>query len=212
MVSRQSGIYKITNIIDGRVYIGKTKNFRNRWRQYKYDFENKRTRCLNSYIMNAMIRHGFDKFDFSIVEICDIRICSERELYWIDYYDSCNHTKGYNLRRDSSSGMIVHESTSRKISERLKEEWSSGLRSEHSDKMINSWSKRDKTEQSIVMTKALTKFNYKLTNKDGDVQLVAYRQLREMGLEKVLAKFSKKKSDVVTYKDYVIERVRIDEG
>lgn len=212
MKSRESGIYKITNTIDSRIYIGKTKNFRNRWRQYKYDFENKRSRCLNSYIMNAMIRHGFDKFEFSILELCDTSMCSERELYWIDHYDSCNHDKGYNLRRDSSTGMIVHESTSRKISERLKSEWSSGIRSEHSNKMVNSWSERDKTEQSIVMTKALTKFNYKLTSKDGTIQIVAYKQLREMNLEKVIAKFSKKKSDVVTYKDFIIERFRIDES
>ena len=212
MTIRASGIYKITNNVDGKVYIGKTKNFRNRWRQYKYDYENRRTRCLNSYIMNAMLKHGFDAFSFSIVEFCDVGICSERELYWMDFYDSCNHDKGYNLRRDSSSGMITHESTSDKISKRLKEEWSSGIRSEHSAKMTKKWSERDKAEQSAVMTKALTKYFYRLTSLDGFVQLVVYKQLCELGLKNVIAKFHKKKSDVVSCKGYTVERFKINES
>lgn len=212
MTSKVSGIYKITNNIDGKVYIGKTKNFKNRWRQYLYDFENKRVRCLNSYIMNAMLKYGFDSFTFSIVESCDVSICAERELYWMDFYDSCNHDKGYNLRRDSSSGMITHESTSNKISKRLKEEWSSGIRSDHSDKMIKKWSEKDKAEQSAVMTKVLTKYNYKLTSLDGSVQIVAYKQLCELGLKNVIPKFHKQKSDVVKCKGYIVERFKINES
>lgn len=162
--------------------------------------------------MNAMLKYGFDSFSFSIVELCDVSVCAERELYWMDFYDSCNHDKGYNLRRDSSSGMVTHKSTSDKISKRLKKEWSSGIRSEHSDKMKKKWSERDKSEQSAVMSKALTKYFYKLTNSDGVVQIVVYKQLCELGLKNIISKFHTKKSDVVSYKGYIVERFKINES
>lgn len=207
-----AGIYKITNEVDGKVYIGKTKNFKNRWRQYQYDYENRRSRSLNSYIMNAMLKHGFEKFRFDIVEICDISLCADRELYWMDYYESCDLTKGYNLRRDSSSGMITHPATSEKISNRLKDEWSSGIRSGHSTKMIESWSDKDKSMQSAIMTKALTKYNYLLTDANGISITLSYKKLRELDLHRVLGKFLRKNSNVVEYKGYIIERVLLDES
>jgi group I intron endonuclease len=207
-----SGIYKITNKIDDKVYIGKTKNFKKRWQQYHYDYTNRRSRSLNSYIMNAMLKYGLESFEFSIVELCAIGECSKRELYWMDFYDSCNLNKGYNLRRDSSSGMITHPSTSIKISLRLKSEWDCGVRSGHSEKMIKSWSQRDKMCQSELMTNLLTKYSYKVTDCEGCISVVVYRQLRELNLHGALLKMNKKGVDVVSFKGYIIERIHVNES
>ena len=74
----KSGIYKIRNLINNKVYIGKTKNFKKRFSQYVYDFREKRGSCINEHLMNAMIKYGFDNFEFSILEVCCVDECSER--------------------------------------------------------------------------------------------------------------------------------------
>lgn len=207
-----SGIYKITNTINQKIYVGKTKNFDKRWRQYKYDFNKRRNKSINSYLMNAMIKYGFYNFEFSILEFCEINLCAEKELYWIDFYDSCNHEKGYNLRRDSSTGMITHETTSVKISNRLKSEWSSGIRDDHSEKLSKNWSTRSKTEQSKLLTNILTKYCYEIIDEHGNSNVVVYKQLCNLGLKNVIASFHKKNTSVVKFKGYIIRRVDFNES
>lgn len=207
-----SGIYKIVNKINGKVYIGKTKNFKKRWSQYGYDFKFKRTDHINDHLLNSMVKYGFENFDFSIVEECSLDLCSERELYYIDLYESCDPSKGYNLRRDSSTGMVTHELTSVKISKRLKLEWESGARSQHSDKMKKNWENRDRQKQSNLMTKLLTKYVYVVTDECGVSNSIGYNELCNLGLGNVLATFHKKNTDIVKFKCFIIERIRVDEG
>ena len=62
--------------------------------------------------------------------------------------------------------MVTSNFTSSKISNRLKKEWSSGVRDGHSSKLVKAWSNRDREFQSCVMSKALTKYYYTI---DGDI-------------------------------------------
>lgn len=78
-------IYKIQNKINNKVYIGKTINYQARWRDHI-------TRERDTAIHQAISKYGSDNFDFSVIEFTDN--LSEREEYWISYYDSY-HT-GYN--------------------------------------------------------------------------------------------------------------------
>lgn len=58
-------IYKITNTINNKCYVGQTLNDVNeRWRQRK----KKSTNCR--YLKNAFIKYGFDKFKFELICIC----------------------------------------------------------------------------------------------------------------------------------------------
>lgn len=207
----ESGIYMIRNKINGKVYIGKTKNFKQRWSQYEYDYKKQRTGHINRYLLNSMNKYGFSNFEFSVLEYCKIEDCSERELHWMICYKSFDQDFGYNLRVDTSSGMIVHELTSCKISERLKKEWSSGVRSDHSSKMKESWSNRDRSDQSDIMTKNLTKYVYRVTDNFGNTEELLHKQLNERGLANVVSEFHRKKTDKVKWKQYIIERVRINE-
>jgi group I intron endonuclease len=136
----KSGIYAIINRVNNKIYIGKTKNFYKRYHQYLYDIKNKKTEHINTYLLNSIIKHKSENFRFEIIEILNlnkINLFNEKELFWMDIYNSCIKLKGYNLRRDSSTGMIVHEETSKKISERLKKEWLEGIRKDHSKKLKN---------------------------------------------------------------------------
>jgi len=207
----KSGIYKIQNLTTGKVYIGKTKCFYKRYYQYVSDVRNKSKERINSYLLNAFSKYGFDNFSFEVIEFCSLDECSERELFWMTHYDSTNPEKGYNLRKDSSTSMIVHPLTSEKISNNLKQQWEQGLRSDHSDKLKDSWSNRDKTAQSKLLTKTLTKYLYVLHFED-NVLTVNYSELKRLGYSGVLSSFHRLKKDDVIYKGIRIERVVLNEN
>lgn len=130
-----SGIYLIQNTVNGKVYVGKTVNFYRRWQAYKYAVRAGNVRKINEYFLNAIKKHGDKNFTFSMLEVCSVEDLAERELFWMLEYSSTDNAVGYNLRMDSSTGMITHEDTSKKISARLKKEWETGVRSKHAEKI-----------------------------------------------------------------------------
>jgi hypothetical protein len=85
------GIYKITNNINSKSYIGLSKNIEKRWLAHKYNY---RHNINDTVLCKAFNKYGIDNFNFSILELCDKNRLSEREIYWIVKYDSYNH--GYN--------------------------------------------------------------------------------------------------------------------
>ena len=89
-------IYKITNRINNKVYIGKTiTSVSERFSKHKYDAVNK---LDNSYIHNAMRKYGIDNFSIDIIEECEESKIYEQERFWIKFYHSYeNPSKGYNL-------------------------------------------------------------------------------------------------------------------
>lgn len=82
------GIYRITNIIDNKCYIGKSLNIEGRINDHKIN------RRSNKHLQNAIKKYGIENFTFEILEECTKDNYSEREIYWIEYYDSMNN--GYN--------------------------------------------------------------------------------------------------------------------
>lgn len=103
-------IYKITNKIDGRVYIGQTQV------DDPYYFGG------GKLIRRAVKKHGRDNFTKEILEECSSKEeLDEREIYWIEYYNSRDLTVGYNLARggdggNRNGGKLTEESR-RRISE-----------------------------------------------------------------------------------------------
>ena len=86
-------IYKIENDINDKVYIGKT-NFSVEKRFKEHCADSKRNRKEKRPLYNAMSKYGEDHFYISIIEECSSDEASEREKYWIKYYNSYND--GYN--------------------------------------------------------------------------------------------------------------------
>lgn len=172
-----------------------------------YDIKSKDTNRINRYLLASIEKYSIENFTFEVIEFCSINNISERELYWIDFYKSTIRDKGYNLRLDSSTGMIVHPETSEKISNRLKQEWESGIRAEHSEKLKLSWKNRDKSNQRSLFTKYLTKYIYIVTNQEGESIEMYYKDLKLNGLSSVISKFHKYKCNLVKFKGFIIERV-----
>ncbi len=123
------GVYKIENLLNGKVYVGKTVNFRKRYVSYKSSYFNNTPRQINSYFRNAIDKTKPENFTFSVLEFCGVELMAEKELFWMVELESTNLEKGYNLRMDSSTGMITHDSTREKISKRVKREYADGTRS-----------------------------------------------------------------------------------
>jgi group I intron endonuclease len=114
---KQYGIYCIKNLINNKVYIGKSKNIYERIRQHINNL-NKKSKNENRHLINAWHKYERKSFEYFVIEyVKKVEDLKSRELYWIDFYDSTNRDKGYNLRRDSETKCIVLEETRIKLSE-----------------------------------------------------------------------------------------------
>lgn len=82
-------IYKITNKVNGKSYIGQTRyTLEFRWRQHIHKKD-------NTYFHNAIRKYGVENFEKEILEECDYTDLNKREIYYIAKYDSFKN--GYNL-------------------------------------------------------------------------------------------------------------------
>lgn len=89
-------IYKITNNINQKIYIGKTLNsIEDRWKEHLKDY--KKERCEKRPLYDAMNKYGLENFSIEQIEECDSEIVNDRETYWIEYYGSFKY--GYNATK-----------------------------------------------------------------------------------------------------------------
>lgn len=80
---QESGIYKITNIKTGRMYIGSSVNITNRLSHHFSHLSKGTHHC--SYLQNSYNKWGRDSFDFDILEYVDnLDTLLEREQFYID--------------------------------------------------------------------------------------------------------------------------------
>jgi group I intron endonuclease len=217
--NKKCGVYCITNNINGKVYIGKSKNIYSRMYQHLSDLKLKRYRCENSHFLNAWWKYGNENFTYHVLEYLDLneKLVKQRELYWMIKYNSTNRNYGYNLRMDSDTNMIVHEETSLKISKRLKKEWNDGVRRNHGKKLSDNWKSTPKRnlEQSQIMTKNLTKYSYNLYDLDNNfIKNIFYKELKELGLKGVITSIHQYKQrniikNKVKYKGFFVEKIKI---
>ena len=77
------GIYGIRNLLNGKVYIGKTgMNFGDRWDSHRSLLNN--GKHDNPHLQKAWDKYGQDNFEFIIIEDCGIDELSDREKYYIE--------------------------------------------------------------------------------------------------------------------------------
>ena len=130
-------IYKITNIINGKLYIGQTqKTIQERFQAHL----KKAQQHTNRYLYDAMNKYGYDNFIPSLIEECDNSLLNEREIYWIHYYNTTDKTIGYNMTIGGDGGDTWtnnphKEITSKKISQHNKGKHS--MTPEYKEKLIN---------------------------------------------------------------------------
>lgn len=81
------GIYKITNNITGKVYIGQSGAVEHRWGNHKRTATSPNYKQYNDELYCDMREYGIDNFTFEILEEIDI---TDREEYWIQKYKNEN--------------------------------------------------------------------------------------------------------------------------
>lgn len=79
------GIYKIVNSINGKVYVGQTKeNFQRRY--WLHCWKLRKGNHDNQYLQRAWNKYGESNFYFEVIEILPTEQIDEREKFWITYY------------------------------------------------------------------------------------------------------------------------------
>jgi group I intron endonuclease len=77
------GIYKIENTVNGKCYIGSTKNIASRWRNHKSELGRGKHRNLK--IQRSCDKHGLAAFKFHVVELVESPSdLAAREQFWMD--------------------------------------------------------------------------------------------------------------------------------
>ena len=114
----KTGVYKITNLVNGKVYIGASKRIEDRWRDHK--------KRINSPIHSDLEAYGLDNFKFEVLLECPETMLAQWERDMICLYDSDDPEKGYNSPKDrpyslklseALKGIPCSEEHKRKISE-----------------------------------------------------------------------------------------------
>lgn len=90
-----TGIYKITNKINGKFYIGQAEDIYHRFRTHFWAHGDHH----NSAIDAAIHKYGLENFDLEILEECSKEQLNEREIYWGEnyYQGHCYIPEGYNI-------------------------------------------------------------------------------------------------------------------
>jgi hypothetical protein len=95
-------IYCHTHIDSGRRYVGLTKKtMLQRWNRHIYSSNHvKAGKLINGHFPNAIRKYGKDAFSHEVLEICDsLEAANAAEEKWVDFHDSRNPVKGFNLAR-----------------------------------------------------------------------------------------------------------------
>lgn len=97
-----TGIYKIENKINGKIYVGQSVNIKRRWKEH-------RVRAFSKAVSNhqyecplyrAIRKYGLDNFCFSVLEECNQEELNKKEKYYIKLYNTLDENFGYNLVDD----------------------------------------------------------------------------------------------------------------
>ncbi len=114
-----SGIYKITNIINNKIYIGSSKNIYYRGKGHLSDC--RKNKKQNPILQNAFNKYGEDNFITEILE--ETTNLLEREEYWIKLLNPEYNCMLINIQRP-----VITESMRKKISNTLKNNYKNGFK------------------------------------------------------------------------------------
>lgn len=104
----KSGIYQIRNLVNGKIYIGSSKNLKNR---KCHDHLNtlKRNKHQNNHLQNAFNKYGKDNFICTVIQTAENeQELNELEEYWINKCNAVDDRMFYNLKPGGTGGSMPH--------------------------------------------------------------------------------------------------------
>lgn len=122
------GIYLLRNLINGKIYVGKSVNIKRRMYQHSKP-ETYYKNGKETPIVRAINKYGFENFSIEILEIFDKNTESDKiiksEISWIEKLEANNLDKGYNLLLGGTdwTGYNHSENTKQILSEKASERY-----------------------------------------------------------------------------------------
>ena len=112
MKIKTCGIYKITSIT-GSIYIGQSTHIESRFEGYK------KLRCKGQPKLHSSFKkHGVYNHAFEIIEECIQDLLNEREVHWVEHFNTFNTEHGMNLTSGGEHAIMSQE-TRKRISQNL---------------------------------------------------------------------------------------------
>jgi group I intron endonuclease len=146
-------IYKTTNLVNDKIYIGQDKN------------NNPNYLGSGKKLKRAIKKYGKNNFLKEVIEICDSEeLLNEREIFWISYYKSTDRKTGYNISDGSKEGdrrlgynsLIKKgryktwlEKYGKEEADRKHHEWKQKISDYQKIKMLNGWSHTEEVRKKI---------------------------------------------------------------
>lgn len=192
MVSKISCVYKITNTLNGKVYIGQTVDYRKR--KVGHFSYLRRNAHRNRYLQKSFNKYGESSFKMEIIKECAVDELDKLEIYYMRKYNSIDKTLGYN--------MVIGGNTNKSFPDYIRQKMSRSQRgriiSEEHRKRIGKWhkgktispkdiEKANKTKKDNQIQWGETNPNAVLTN--DDVEKLIKDMLNGLTVEDVMKKY-----------------------
>ena len=157
----KSGIYKITNTINGKCYVGSSADIDARWRKHKHLLNNNKHHSV--HLQSSWNKYGKDVFEFKIIFCClkDKHVLYRFEQYFFELYkpkyNKClivestlgiKHTEEQNKKqseRQKGTTHICSEEAKKNMSEAHK-----GLKNPHNEDWNNKISEANKGNKNAL--------------------------------------------------------------
>lgn len=122
------GIYKITNLVNGKIYIGQSIDIQRRFWEH---------RCIshesNAHLKNALRKYGKENFKYEVLEECSEEQLDEKERYYISTLNP-----EYNVTNGGQDSLRRYpEEIRQKISAKSKEQWAKMSNEEKAERIKN---------------------------------------------------------------------------
>jgi group I intron endonuclease len=105
-------IYRITNRVNGKVYVGQTRVPKRRWTDHQYAAK----KNVDTYFYSAVRKYGASNFEYEIMEVCTLAQADDREMYWIRRLRATDKEYGYNTSIGGTNG---NNSTSQEVRDKI---------------------------------------------------------------------------------------------
>lgn len=153
-------VYKITNNIDGKFYIGSTNNLIKRYYTHIYDIRSGRNTCVK--LIRAVNKHGEDNFKFEIVCECSTDEILKTEQQYIDNLDP-----HYNIAKIAGSNIGIKRTEEVKYKKSIsqKENWKDEVyKTKHLENLSKNWKSGSSHKMAKLTEEQVIEIKKQLSN------------------------------------------------